>query len=77
MKGKFVLNEAGVRELMKGEDMQRVLESYGKEVLARTGEGYKKNAMVGRNRANVMVYADSVRAKRDNLKNNTLTKAIK
>lgn len=76
-KVKFILNRKGVSKLLKGEDMQRVLESYGKEVLARTGEGYKKNAMVGRNRANVMVYADSIRAKRDNLKNNTLLKAIK
>lgn len=74
---KFKLNGRGVSELLKGEAMQGVLDSYADGILDRAGEGYKKNSMVGKTRANAMVYADTIKAKRNNLKNNTLLKARK
>ena len=76
-KVKFILNRKGVSQLLKGEEIQTVLESYGTDIKKRAGEGYDMNSRVGKTRANTMVYADSIRAKRDNLKNNTLLKAMK
>ena len=76
-KVKFVLNRHGVSQLLKGKEIQTVLESYGTDIKKRAGEGYDMNSRVGKTRANTMVYADSMRAKRDNLKNNTLLKAMK
>lgn len=76
-KVKFILNRKGVSQLLKGEEIQGVLESYGSDIKKRAGEGYDMNSRVGKIRANTMVYADSMRAKRDNLKNNTLLKAMK
>lgn len=76
-KVKFVLNRQGVSQLLKGKEIQGVLESYGTDIKSRAGEGYDMNSRVGKTRANTMVYADSMSAKRDNLKNNTLLKAMK
>lgn len=76
-KFKFVLNKAGVRELMKSEEMQGILKDKADGALSSLGEGYKSDAYVGRNRANAMVYADSYQAKRDNLENNSILRAVR
>lgn len=76
-KFKFVLNKAGVRELMKSEEMQGILKDKTDGALNSLGEGYKSDAYVGKNRANAMVYADSYQAKRDNLENNTILRAVR
>ena len=69
---KFKLNRAGVAELMKSAPMQNVLSQYA----ARCGDGYVKDIHVGKNRANAMVSAKTYKAKKDNMKNNTLLKAV-
>ena len=61
---KFKLNRAGVAELMKSAPMQNVLSQYVKDI------------HVGKNRANAMVSAKTYKAKKDNMKNNTLLKAV-
>ena len=76
-KFKFVLNRASVRELMKSEEMQDILKDKADSALNSLGEGYKSDIHVGKNRANAMVYADSFQAKKDNLKNNTILKAVR
>lgn len=76
-KFKFVLNRASVRELMKSEEMQGVLRDKADSALNSLGEGYKSDIHVGKNRANAMVYADTYQAKRDNLKNNSILKAVR
>ena len=57
--------------------MQNVLEEKATGIRNRAGEGYKQDTYVGKTRANAMVYADSYAAKRDNMKNNTLLKAVR
>ena len=74
---KFKLNRAGVRKLMKSEEMQDILNSYASDIQSRAGEGYETSPHVGKNRANNIIYPDSVKAKKNNLKNNTLLKAIR
>lgn len=76
-KTKFVLNRAGVRQLMQSKEMQSILEDKASQAVQRLGAGYKSDKYVGKNRANAMVYADSFLAKLDNAKNNSILKAVK
>mgnify|MGYP001248587262 CR=1 FL=1 len=76
-KFKFVLNRAGVRALMQSEEMQSVLKDKANNALNSLGEGYKSDTYIGKNRANAMVYADTYQAKKDNLRNNSILKAVR
>lgn len=72
---KFVLNRAGVRELMQSQEMQDVLVDFAGQVADRAGDGY--DVYVGTNRANVSVMTATEEAMADNLDHNTLEKAIR
>lgn len=74
---KFKLNSDGVRELLKSQEMQSVLIKKATGIKNRCGEGYTQDVYVGKNRANAMVKAETYQAKRDNLKNNTILKAVR
>lgn len=81
MKFKFKLNRSGVADLMKSSEMQAVLKGHASAVLNRanstgSGGGYEMDSYVGQNRANAMVYADTYKARKNNLKHNTLLKAL-
>lgn len=71
------MNRSAVAALMKSPEMQAILESKAKVIRSRVGDGYTQDVYVGKNRANAMVSADSWEAKRDNMKNNTLLKAVR
>ena len=92
---KFVLNRAGVAELMKSAEMQAVLrdKATAMELLKaaerqavlrdkapairnQCGDGYEQDIYVGKNRANAMVSAETIKAKRSNAKHNVLLKAV-
>lgn len=76
-KMKFKLNSSGVRQLLQSAQMQTVLEQQASAIRNRAGIGYRQDTYVGKNRANAMVWADSYKTKKDNLKNNTLLKSVK
>ena len=71
------LNRKGVSDLMKSKEMQTVLTSAASEIRQRCGEGFSQDVYIGRNRANAMVWAETPEAKQENLKNNTLLKAVR
>lgn len=73
----FELNRAGVAELLKSDAMQKVLTDKATGIRNRCGDGYEQDIYVGQNRANAMVSATTYRAKRDNMKNNTILKAVR
>lgn len=75
-KVKFELNRQGVRELMKSKEMMDICSEYANNALARLGDGYEVNTYSGQNRVNAEVYAQSFAAKRENLKSNTILKAV-
>lgn len=75
-KVKFELNRAGVRELMQSHEMVEALKEYATRAQQRLGDGYEVSTYVGRSRANAMVSADSFAAKRENLKSNSIIKAV-
>lgn len=76
-KNTFKLNYKGVGELMKSEAMQTVLNEYATNIKNRCGDGYEQDIHVGKSRANAMVKAATFKAKKDNMDNNTLLKAVK
>lgn len=77
MSKKFKLNRKGVKEMLKSDEMQAVLKEYATNIKDRCGDGYEQDIHVGKNRANAMVSATTYQAKRDNLKNNTILKAVR
>ncbi len=74
---RFALNRQGVRELMRSEEMKAILSDEAKRVRETCGDGFEQDLYVGRNRANAMVKAVSRSAKKRNLNENTLLKAVK
>ena len=73
---KFELNRAGVGELLKGSAMQGVLSSYGDSIASGLGDGHSKNVAVLGTRAVCSVHADTYAARKKNLEQNTLLKAL-
>ena len=75
---KFVLDKKGVGELLRSEDIQSVLNAYGQQVQINTGsaEDYQTQVSVGKVRANVVIRCINTASIKDNLKNNTLLKAL-
>lgn len=76
-KTKFKLNRSGVRALLQSEEMQSVLSARASAIRNRCGNGYNQDVMVGKNRANAMVWAESPEARRENSKENTILKAVR
>ena len=75
-KVKVVLIREGVRELLRSEEIQTELKRRGQRVQEAAGAGYEMDARVGVNRANVQITAKTFRARKSNLKHNTLLKAL-
>lgn len=74
---KLELNREGVRELLRSSEMMDICSQLAENVAARAGDGYETSTYVGKNRVNASVKAETFRARYDNLKNNTLLKALK
>ena len=73
----FELNLPGLNELMKSGEMQSALNEAAAQIQARAGEGYDiESAHPISFIAIASVYAGTKEAKQDNLKNNTLLKAM-
>lgn len=75
--GKFKLNREGIRSLLRSPEMAQILESRAKNIQNRCGDGYGVNVYAGRNRVNVSVQVKNKKAAKDNVKNNTLLKAVR
>lgn len=76
-KVKFQLNREGVRQLLRSDEMERALEDYASSAWSRLGPGYEFGSYFGKNRVNVEIRAETYQAKRENLKNNSILKAVK
>lgn len=73
----FKLNRKGVADLMKSAEMQDVLKGYATEITNKCGDGYRQDMYIGKNRANAMVSAATYQAIADNMRNNTILKAVR
>lgn len=72
----FELNIAGLRELMKGPEMQAALQEAGDAVASSAGGDYGVRVHVADYVAIANVFPDSKEAAKDNYENNTLLKAL-
>lgn len=74
---KFKLNRRGVRDLLNGNSMKALIGGKANEIASRAGAGYASNTHYSGQRIIGTAYAETDEAKRDNLKNNTLLKAVR
>ena len=74
---RLVLNKKQVRWMLRSDEMKAICKEYADDAVSRLGSGYKSSTYTGKNRVNASVIAVSASAKRDNLKNNTILKAVK
>lgn len=73
----IVLNESAVRDILRSSEMLHECEKHANRALARLGEGYKVTSMKGKNRVNASIFAETYQAKKDNLENNSILKALR
>ena len=74
------LNRNAVRDqLLKGQETRALIQEYGNKAYASISniEGYKMDDRTYPERVGVALYADDYPAISDNLRNNTLLKAVK
>lgn len=70
------LNSDGVRELLRSPEMAEVCREHAERIAGKAGSGYEVTTYTGKNRVNASVHAVTEEAISDNLKNNTLLKAV-
>lgn len=75
-KVRIELNRAGVRNLLRSSEIQTMLAEEANSRAAGLGPGYDVSVYVGRNRANARITAETEEARRENLEDNTLLRAI-
>lgn len=73
---KFELNRDGVKELLKGAEMQGIIKDYAQQVQGAAGDGYEAEMVTGANRVWATIKAGTAHAYYSNLKHNTLLKAL-
>ena len=72
----FELNRDGVRQIMQSAEMKAVLDETAQHIASSAEGEYKVDTITGRTRANAEVSCASAQTYYDNLKNNTLLKAM-
>ncbi len=70
------LRTGEIRELLTSAEAQQICMEYASNAVAILGEGYKAEPRNYANRHGVAVYAETLEAKIDNAKNNTILKAV-
>lgn len=73
---KVELNRAGVRSMLRSNEMMGICKGYANAALSRLGSGYAVSCHTGKNRVNAEVAAVSAKAIKDNSENNTILKAL-
>lgn len=79
-KAELKINHAAVSSLLKGSEMQAACQRVAQGIADRAnsiGEGqYSANVIAGRNRAHAIAFTNSLDARLDNTRNNTLLKSM-
>lgn len=74
---KVILNTGEVGNLLKSEEMRQICEEHASAALSVLGSGYNCGTYMGTDRVKADVFAETAKAKRENLKYNTILKAIR
>lgn len=81
-RAKFIiesLNDAGIQEILKSEEVKAMVEQKGAQLLGvanSSGRNYEMDTQEGRYRSITRIKPSDAAARRSNLKNNTLIKAL-
>lgn len=70
------LNSAGIRALLKGGEVEKMVGDTAAKVASRAGSGYSNDTKQMSGRVIASAYADTEEARKDSLENNTLLKAL-
>ncbi len=73
----FTIDSAAVRNLLRSPEMMKICEEKANNALGTLGTGYIVTTMTGRNRVNASIFAETYEAKRDNIENNSILKALR
>lgn len=73
----FTINSEAVRDLLRSPEMMSICEEKANNALGKLGPGYIVTTMTGKTRVNASIYAETYEAKRDNLENNSILKALR
>ena len=75
-KVKIILNREGVGQLLQSEEVKNYIGGIASEKAADLGEGYGSDTYMAGTRAVASIFTETQEAARDNLKNNTLLRAV-
>ena len=73
---KYEMDYAGIGQLLKSDELCEGMQAIGDGIARKAGDGYAADTEVGKKRAHTFVRATTKEAYFDNLKNNTLLKAL-
>jgi len=73
---KIELNEEGVSELLKSQEMLSYVSQLAGKAVGALGNGYEYDTQIGKSRVNADVHAVTRKAHREALDNNTIYKAV-
>ena len=74
---KIELNSEGIKELLRSSQIKAICEEKARSAVSKLGEGYVASSYTGKSRVNASVYAESQKARAENLENNTILKALR
>lgn len=75
-KVKVVLNRSAVGALLKSQEIANCVEKEAEAIKGRAGDGYETDIYKASTRVISSVYTEDYKAMKDNMKNNTLLKAV-
>ena len=74
---RVVINKTGINELMKSEEMQKILQEKADEIVRSLSGSYETDTYVGKTRANASIVTHDSATYHRNLKDNELLKALR
>lgn len=75
-KVKIELDKAGMRELLRSQEIMETLREPAESVRAQLGDKFQTESYTGKGRVNISVYTTDPAAIRDNERNNTILKGM-
>lgn len=70
------LNSAGIQELLKSSEVMSECKKYADNAVQSLGDGYEVSTYVGKTRVNASVRATTYEARKENMDNNSILKAV-
>lgn len=73
----FKLNRGKFRRVLFSPDLEAAITKIAQDINDRCGSGYEMSTNKAKKRVHAMVFPKTRKARRDNLRNNTLLKAVR